>query len=391
MPEDGRSILTLPSPAARSPPPSNCLRCPPSSSATHARRLRHQGSARGLLARSVGALRCARRRPSASRQPHEEGIGFCLQTTGRGTVEIILNDGRTREPLGLRSRHVGGGQAAPPGRDRGRRPEDHHLRRGRRAVRWRRLPAVRLGALQPEPARARAGSPTVARSGPKPARRCASVQACGEKSERCASTIARCARPRRSGTTGQADSLNNPNNREVSMKITDIKTYPVWVGRRNQFIVKVETDEGHLRLGRSRACPAASWPWSARSSTTASGSSARTPCASARCGRRCTAASTSRAGACSRAAISAHRHRALRHRRQGAGRAGLSAPGRQAARLRALLRHHRACDGRRLIEDAQLLLDQRLERHPHRHRPPGDGRPALFEPRESIAADRRTG
>ena len=25
----------------------------------------------------------------------EEGIGFCLQTTGRGTVEIILNDGRT--------------------------------------------------------------------------------------------------------------------------------------------------------------------------------------------------------------------------------------------------------------------------------------------------------
>ena len=28
------------------------------------------------------------------------------------------------------------------------------------------------------------------------------------------------------------------------MKITDIKTYPTWVGHRNQFIVKVETDEG---------------------------------------------------------------------------------------------------------------------------------------------------
>ena len=28
------------------------------------------------------------------------------------------------------------------------------------------------------------------------------------------------------------------------MKITDIKTYPTWVGRRNQCIVKVETDEG---------------------------------------------------------------------------------------------------------------------------------------------------
>jgi len=28
------------------------------------------------------------------------------------------------------------------------------------------------------------------------------------------------------------------------MKITDIKTYPVWIGHRNQMIVKVETDEG---------------------------------------------------------------------------------------------------------------------------------------------------
>jgi len=28
------------------------------------------------------------------------------------------------------------------------------------------------------------------------------------------------------------------------MKITDIKTFPVWVGHRNQFVVKVETDEG---------------------------------------------------------------------------------------------------------------------------------------------------
>ena len=26
------------------------------------------------------------------------------------------------------------------------------------------------------------------------------------------------------------------------MKITEIKTYPVWVGQRNQMIVKVETD-----------------------------------------------------------------------------------------------------------------------------------------------------
>ncbi len=35
------------------------------------------------------------------------------------------------------------------------------------------------------------------------------------------------------------------------MKITDIKTYPVWVGRRNQLIVKVETDEGIVGWGES--------------------------------------------------------------------------------------------------------------------------------------------
>jgi galactonate dehydratase len=35
------------------------------------------------------------------------------------------------------------------------------------------------------------------------------------------------------------------------MKITDIKTYPVWVGSRNQCIVKVETDEGIYGLGEA--------------------------------------------------------------------------------------------------------------------------------------------
>jgi galactonate dehydratase len=33
------------------------------------------------------------------------------------------------------------------------------------------------------------------------------------------------------------------------MKITDIKAYPVWVGHRNQFVVKVETDAGIYGLG----------------------------------------------------------------------------------------------------------------------------------------------
>lgn len=35
------------------------------------------------------------------------------------------------------------------------------------------------------------------------------------------------------------------------MKITDIKTYPIWVGSRNQLIVKVETDAGIVGWGES--------------------------------------------------------------------------------------------------------------------------------------------
>src|SRR6476620_10304229 len=35
------------------------------------------------------------------------------------------------------------------------------------------------------------------------------------------------------------------------MKITAIKPYPVWVGHRNQLIVKVETDEGIFGWGES--------------------------------------------------------------------------------------------------------------------------------------------
>ena len=35
------------------------------------------------------------------------------------------------------------------------------------------------------------------------------------------------------------------------MKITDIKTYPVWLGMRNVCLVKVETDEGIYGWGES--------------------------------------------------------------------------------------------------------------------------------------------
>ena len=35
------------------------------------------------------------------------------------------------------------------------------------------------------------------------------------------------------------------------MKITDIKPYAVWVGRRNQMLVKIETDEAIYGWGES--------------------------------------------------------------------------------------------------------------------------------------------
>lgn len=35
------------------------------------------------------------------------------------------------------------------------------------------------------------------------------------------------------------------------MKITEIKSYPVWVGNRNQFVLKVETDEGYYGWGEA--------------------------------------------------------------------------------------------------------------------------------------------
>ena len=38
---------------------------------------------------------------------------------------------------------------------------------------------------------------------------------------------------------------------EADVKISDVKAYPIWVGHRNQLVVKVETDEGLFGLGES--------------------------------------------------------------------------------------------------------------------------------------------
>ena len=35
------------------------------------------------------------------------------------------------------------------------------------------------------------------------------------------------------------------------MKITEVKAYPVWVGHRNQCLVKIETDEGVYGWGEA--------------------------------------------------------------------------------------------------------------------------------------------
>jgi len=81
------------------------------------------------------------------------------------------------------------------------------------------------------------------------------------------------------------------------MKITDIKVFPIWVGSRNQCVIKVETDEGIYGLGEA-GCHGESWQLKALSGTIASFWWERTRCRSVASGRRCTAASTSKVAAC---------------------------------------------------------------------------------------------
>ncbi len=81
------------------------------------------------------------------------------------------------------------------------------------------------------------------------------------------------------------------------MKITRIIAYPAWIGPRNQLLVKVETDEGLYGWGesglsaRERAVMGAVEHY-------AQFLIGRDPMRAGRCGRRCIAASISRAAAC---------------------------------------------------------------------------------------------
>ena len=82
------------------------------------------------------------------------------------------------------------------------------------------------------------------------------------------------------------------------MKITDVKPIPVWVGGRNQLVVKVETDEGIYGWGESGL--------SGRELAVAGAIKhyrefliGRDPCVSARYGKTCTAVSISKVDGCS--------------------------------------------------------------------------------------------
>ena len=123
------------------------------------------------------------------------------------------------------------------------------------------------------------------------------------------------------------------------MKITAIRAFPVWVGIRNQLLVKVETDEGIYGWGESRPVR----PREGRR---------RRHRALSRVPHRPRSDADRRALAGDvpqpvfRGRPRAHRgdlrdrHRAPRHQGQGARRAGLPAARRQAARPHSDLRHH---------------------------------------------------
>ena len=82
------------------------------------------------------------------------------------------------------------------------------------------------------------------------------------------------------------------------MKITDVKVFPVWVGSRNQLLVKIETDDGVYGWGESGL--------SGRELAVIGAINhyrewliGRDPAALGRSGRRCIAASISKGGASS--------------------------------------------------------------------------------------------
>ena len=133
------------------------------------------------------------------------------------------------------------------------------------------------------------------------------------------------------------------------------QAYPVWVGIRNQLLVKVETDQGIYGWGESRAVGREKAVVGAIEHYPRVSHRPGRRCRSAASGRRCIAASTSKVGASAGGDLG-DRHRPARHQGQGARRAGLRAARRQAARSHSDLRHHAAAaSGPELVEQVREL------------------------------------
>ena len=171
----------------------------------------------------------------------------------------------------------------------------------------------------------------------------------------------------------------------AKLKITAIKPYPVWVGIRNQLLVKVETDEGIYGWGESGL--------SGREKAVAG---AIEHYREFLIGRDPMQIGAHLAGDLPQPVFRGRpraagrdlrdRHRPPRHQGQGAGRAGLPAARRQAARPRPDLRLDRSeRRGPMMIERASELTRTGLDRR-SASSPPGTSSRDIFEPRESIGA-----
>lgn len=169
----------------------------------------------------------------------------------------------------------------------------------------------------------------------------------------------------------------------TKLKITAIKPYPVWVGTRNQMLVKVETDNGIFGWGES-GLSGRERPWPARSSTIVSFSSAAIRCRLVGSGKKFIAANTSRAGAFCRRRFPPSTLRFTTSRaRRWACRPELLG-GKQRDRIPTFASTGDEAEGDVAIERARELRAQGWKAI--RFFPVGQNSKDIFEPRESIGA-----
>ena len=139
------------------------------------------------------------------------------------------------------------------------------------------------------------------------------------------------------------------------MKITDIKSFPTWVGHRNQFILKVETDEGIHGWGEAGL--------SGRELAVEGAVKhyrefliGKDPMQIGRIWQELYRSQYFEGGRVLLGRAERHRHCAARHQGQGAWRAGVSTAWRYAARLDPMLRQQHRAPATRMIEEVQTLI-----------------------------------